>query len=225
MRFPFCYLAMGLLFSSLPTLWAGRNIVSLDGDWEFVKVKSLDEPIPASGWQRISVPGTLNGINYERAWFRKTINIPKEWKGSRILLRFGGVKFNSRVLVNGRNVGGCFNGYDAFELDITEAVDFGKRNEILVACHDWTGVFVGEKVDFASVRGNIELREVPKDRIISPIGGHYYQYGIWNSVYLLSVPSLYIKEALIRPSIREKQIKVDLKIVNAGREREEITVR
>jgi hypothetical protein len=225
MRYLVSLAACGLIFGSAPSLWAGRTMLSLDGEWEFVKVRSLDEPIPTSGWQKISIPGTLNGYDYERAWFRKKINIPREWQGSRLILRFGGVKYNSRVLVNGKNVGGCFNGYDAFELDITDSARFGMQNEILVGCHDWTGVFLGEKVDFAAAKGNIELREVPQDRIISPIGGHFSQYGIWNSVYLLALPSIYIKEALISPSIRQSRIRVDMKIVNMGNKNETITIK
>ncbi|MDW8026325.1 MAG: hypothetical protein RMK18_10755, partial [Armatimonadota bacterium] len=48
---------------------AQRQHVSLDGRWEFVRVKSLDEPPPVQGWQPIQVPGTIYGYNYERAWF------------------------------------------------------------------------------------------------------------------------------------------------------------
>ena len=214
-----------LCFTS--SLSASRMTVSLDGQWEFVKVSSLDEPPPSSGWQKMDIPGTLYGTNYERVWFRRTINIPKEWQNSRIILSFAGVKYNSRVLVNNRNVGGCFNGYDAFEIDVTDAVHFGGQNEILVGCHDWTGVFVGEKVDFTSsrARGRLELREVPRDRIISPIGGVFFRYGIWDSAYLLSIPQIYIKEVLIQPSICQNQVKVGVKIQNAGSKTERITLK
>lgn len=211
-----CFAVCGVLLL-VADVWAGRTIISLDGKWEFVKVPSLDEPLPTSGWQSINIPGTLYGYNYERAWFRRSIHIPREWSSQRLILRFGGVKYNSRVLVNRDYVGGCFNGYDAFELDITSAVRFGSDNELLVGVHDWTGVFVGEKVDFESARASgRDLRELPQDRIVSPIGGHYYQYGIWNSVYLLVVPRVYIKEVLIRPSIRRNTLEVEIKVTNTG---------
>lgn len=227
MQFLIGFVIWGLLFCFTTNLWAGRTMVSLDGKWEVVKVRSLDDPIPSSGWQEINIPGTLYGYNYERAWFRRKIFIPKEWSSSRIILRFGGVKYNSRVLVNGRNVGGCFNGYDAFELDITPAVRFGADNDLLVGVHDWTGVFVGEKVDFEAIQriSNIDLREVPQDRVISPIGGHYYQYGIWNSVYLLAVPGIYIKKTFIRPSIRQNKLEVEVQIANTQDKSANITLK
>lgn len=224
------FLSLSILVLFLWTVgncFGGRMMITLDGKWEFVKVRSLDDPIPTSGWQIINIPGTLYGYNYERAWFRRKFILPKEWSSQRIILRFGGVKYNSRVIVNGKNVGGCFNGYDAFELDITHAVRFGAENEILVGVHDWTGVFVGEKVDFEALQRarNIELREIPQDRVISPIGGHFYQYGIWNSVYLLAVPPVYIKETLIRPSIRQNKLEVEVKITNAGKEKQNIVLK
>lgn len=217
MKVFFCLATCGLLLSCMAS-WAGRFQLSLDGRWEFVKVGSLDDPLPTSGWQPINVPGTLYGFNYERAWFHRKFTLPQEWQGYRIILRFGGVKYNSRVLVNGKHVGGLFNGYDAFELDITSAVRFGEENDLLVGVHDWTGVFKGEEVNFAEAlaRGSVELREVPYDRVISPIGGHFANYGIWNSVYLLAVPPVHISEIFIRPSIRQKRLEVDVKITNSS---------
>ena len=48
-----------------------RQEVDLGGQWEFVKVKDLATGPPADGWKTMAVPGLLNGINYERAWFRR----------------------------------------------------------------------------------------------------------------------------------------------------------
>ena len=61
-------------------------------------------------------------------------------------IHFGGLKFNSRIFVNGKRVGGCFGGYRHFEVDVTEAVLFGRENQLLVGCHDRTGVFTSGKV-------------------------------------------------------------------------------
>ncbi len=194
-----------------------RQYVSLDGQWEFVRVKSLDAPPPTQGWQPIQIPGTIFGYNYERAWFRRKFFAPETWRHYRLILHFGGVKYNSRVFVNGKQVGGCFNGYDAFELDITDAVRFGAENELLVGVHDWTGVFVGEKVDFEKER-RPDLRETPQDRIIAPIGGRFADYGIWDSVTLKVVPPVHFAEVFIRPLVRQKRLEVDVWIVNATKE-------
>lgn len=194
-----------------------RLHISLDGQWEFIRVKSLDDQPPNQGWQPIQVPNTIFGYNYERAWFRRKFFVPEAWRHYRFILHFGGVKYNSRVFVNGKYVGGCFNGYDAFQLDITDAVRFGSENELLVGVHDWTGVFVGDRVDFEKER-RPDLRETPQDRVIAPIGGRFADYGIWDSVTLKVVPSVYFTEVFIHPLVRQKQLEVDVWIFNASRE-------
>lgn len=199
--------------------WGTRQEISLDGklDAARVKVKSLDDPLPTSGWQSFNVPGLLNGYNYERAWFRRKFTAPENWRGQKLFLHFGGVKFNSRVLINGKNVGGAFNGYDAFDVDISDAVRFGTENELAVGVHDWTGVFsTGAPVNFPQGLGSDALRGTPRDRILAPIGGYLTLYGIWDSVTLRVVPSVYIENIFARPLVSQNRLEVDVTITNAG---------
>ncbi len=209
------FLALALIAFAVLNANAQRLNLSLDGKWEFIRVKSLDEPPPIQGWQPIHVPGTIFGYNYERAWFRRKFFVPNNWQGLRLILHFGGVKYNSRIFVNGKYVGGCFNGYDAFEVDITNAVRFGAENELLVGVHDWTGVFVGPPVDFEKER-RPDLRETPQDRVIAPIGGRFADYGIWDSVTLKVVPQVHFAEIFIRPLVRKKRLEVDVVIANGS---------
>jgi hypothetical protein len=212
------------LFSLLITLFfpavvraVARQDVSLNGAWESVKVASLDNAPPGQGWQPIEVPGQLSGTNYERAWFRRSFNLPENWRGGRILLHFGGVKWNSRVLVNGRNVGGHFNGFDAFELDATDAVKFGAANELRVGVHDWTATFAPgtPRLDFSKATG-LGPRNVPKKQVIAPFGGHMGTYGIWDDVTLRLVSPLHVQSTFIRPSLKEKRLNVEVQLSGAA---------
>ena len=133
--------ALFTLASCLPGLAQPRHEVSLNGTWQVVKVKDLTAPPPADGWRPIEVPGYLDGYNYERAWFKRTFEVPAAMAGARIALYFGGVKYNSTLYVNGQKVGGTLNGFVPFECDITDAARVGQENEVLVGLHDWTGVF------------------------------------------------------------------------------------
>ena len=198
--------------------WGTRQEISLDGKWEYVKVKSLDDALPASGWQSFNVPGLLNGYNYERAWFRRKFNAPEQWRGQRLIIEFGGVKYNSRVLVNGKNVGGTFNGYDAFELDITDAVKLGAENELLIGVYDWTGIFAGAPMSFPSGMDMNVMRQTVRDRLIAPFGGQYWMYGIWDSVNLRIVAPTYIQTLFVRPLVQQNRLEVDATIVNAGQQ-------
>ena len=107
---PACTLAIVLLLAGLWPV-AARERVHLDGAWEHAKVSSLTYPPAVTHWQPITVPGYLHGYNHERAWFRRRFVLPASMAGHRIKLRFGGVKYNSSVWLNGTHVGGHFNGY------------------------------------------------------------------------------------------------------------------
>ena len=179
-------------------------------------MKSLDDAPPTTGWQAFNMPGLINGYDYERAWFRRKFNVAEQWWGQRVLLQFGGVKYNSRVLVNGKNVGGALNGYDAFELDITDAVKLGAENELRVGAYDWTGIFTGAPVTFPAGLGWDELRAVPRDRILAPIGGLFTLYGIWDSVTLRVVPAARVQSIFVRPLVQQNRLEVDVTIANTG---------
>src|SRR5512139_2633537 len=144
---------------------APRTELSLNGSWEYQVVRELLPPPTGEGWKPCNVPGVLRGYDYQRAWFRRSFTAPPAMRGKRLKLNFGGVKFNSQVVLNGKNVGGCFGGYEPFELDVTAAVRFDAPNELRVGCHDWTGVFVPGKVDFSRAGGGAEIRSIPNDKI------------------------------------------------------------
>lgn len=198
---------------SLPSS-AARDSLSLNGAWQFVKVQSLDSAPPASGWLDVEVPGTLQGHNYERAWFRRSFEAPESWQGQRVLLRFGGIKFDSRVFVNDIPAGGCFNGYDAFELDITDHVRLGARNELRVGVHDWTALFTGEKVTLPAKGDWTAIRRIPRDRVLAPIGGRYDFYGIWDGVDIVAAPPVHVTDCFVRSSVSRQRLGIETSIAN-----------
>ena len=120
-------------------------------------------PFPSSGQLAIHHRTRLPQRQPLRdAWYRRTFILPGSPAGSRIKLRFGGVKFDGRVWVNGVFVGGCLNGYDPFELDITQAALVGKDNELVVGLTDWTATFA-QPVDFNDLAPyeNLTTRRIP----------------------------------------------------------------
>ncbi|MFQ6133016.1 MAG: glycoside hydrolase family 2 protein, partial [Armatimonadota bacterium] len=204
-----------------PVLAQVRSEVLLSGDWEYQKVPDLSYPPPPGGWQPTTVPGYLSGTNYERAWFRRQLGVPRIAQGKRLKLRFLGVKYNSVVYVNGQKVGGHFGGHEMFEVDITSAAKAGRRNEILVGVHDWTGLF-NRRMDLEGDWNR--LRSAPTDAILAPIGGIYGSYGIWDDVYLLALPEVHIAQVFVKPSVRQGTLTVDLELHNEGAEFAQLTV-
>lgn len=191
-----------------------RQEVSLNGQWDCCLVEDLSIPAPKDGWRPCNVPGYLNGSDYQRAWFQRSFVVPAAMKGQRIKIHFGGVKYNSRVYVNGKDVGACFGGYQPFEVDVTDAVHFDRTNQLLVGCHDWTGIFTAGKVDFSRKQEWDRIRSVPRDKILAPIGGLYGLYGIWDDVTLRSRPAVYVKDLFIKPSVRRGELVVDYTVTN-----------
>lgn len=96
--------------------------------------------------QEIVVPfcpeSTLSGIAHtdfiESIWYHRTLEIPVEWRGKRVLLHFGGVDFECHVYIDGRHVGGHFGGSVSFWFDITHFVAAGSRFHLVVHAKDET---------------------------------------------------------------------------------------
>jgi len=65
-------------------------------------------------------------------WYRKTINIPASDVGRKISIEFDGVFRNSKVWVNGHYLGTEESGYNSFDYDITDVINYGGENTIAV---------------------------------------------------------------------------------------------
>ena len=103
-------------------IW-GDRIVDLPHDFMIGYDTSPDAPAgAASGYY----PGGL-GV------YTKAVEIPAEWEGERVLLRFDGAMMNATLEVNGSKVLLQHYGYAPFEADITSFVYFGEENRVTVA--------------------------------------------------------------------------------------------
>ena len=95
--------------------------------------------------QKIIVPfcpeSELSGVGVKdfmaAVWYRRTVSLPEEWAGKRILLHFGAVDYDTRVWVNGQDAGSHFGGYTGFTFEITDLLQPGE-NVITVYAEDDT---------------------------------------------------------------------------------------
>ena len=71
-------------------------------------------------------------------WYRRVLNIPASDAGRRLFLRFDGVYRDAVVALNGHYLGRNLSGYAPFEYDISDIVDYGASN-VLVVRVDATG--------------------------------------------------------------------------------------
>ena len=156
--------------------------LNLNGQWEF----AVDTP-DFSG-KTIQVPfcpeSSLSGVKEHYAegtalWYRRRVILPEGFNRGQVLLHIGAADQVAEVSVNGKMLLRHEGGYEAFTVDITEALL--PENEITVCCRD----------DLNDQTFPYGKQVLPEKR-----GGMWYTpvSGIWQSVWLESVPETYIRK-------------------------------
>jgi beta-galactosidase len=67
--------------------------------------------------------------------YTKFVDIPKDWEGENVGLKFDGAMMNITVDINGCKVGSQHYGYAPFYVDLTDYVTFGEPNRITINCN------------------------------------------------------------------------------------------
>ncbi|MFV0520848.1 MAG: sugar-binding domain-containing protein [Mangrovibacterium sp.] len=150
-----CIWASGSTMAQIPLTHQtkARKTINLDKGWSFIQedVKGAEAlKFKDKHWQKLDVPhdwsieGTFDrdepsgrGGGYLPTgigWYRKQLEIPKEYADKKIYVHFDGVMSHSTVYVNGKEVGSRDYGYSAFQYDITKYLAPGKKNVIAVRC-------------------------------------------------------------------------------------------
>ena len=174
------------------------SFICLNGLWDFEITESNE--IPSEFTEKILVPfpveSSLSKIGRavskkDKLFYRRTFVLPEGFIKDRVLLRFGAVDRFARIYFNGEAMGVHNSGYLPFFADITEKLKEGE-NEIIV-----------EVIDNLS---NI----YPYGKQKKKRGGMWYTpvSGIWQTVWLESVPKDYIENIRIRPTMDSVEIEV-----------------
>jgi beta-galactosidase len=146
----------------VPTFeWQPRPRIDLDGPWLVERVTldidltmtsretSLDEIEAAAagrqlpdhddgGWELLEVPGTLNGPpdgEEGGAWYRQHFDVPEDWAGQSVTIRFGSANYVADVWLNGTWLGYHEGGSTPFAFAAREALRAGEENVLAVRVH------------------------------------------------------------------------------------------
>ncbi len=186
--------------------------LNLNGLWQLAFAKK-DDPVPTGKElpERILVPfpveSALSGVmkHADRLWYRRLVTVPKEWAGQRLLLHFGAVDWETKVWVNGKEIGKHRGGYDAFTFDITDALKEGGEQELIVGVWDPT-----------------DAGTQPRGKQVNKPRGIFYTptTGIWQTVWLEPVPRVSINDLRMLPDIDLKQLKIGVGFTVLGERRE-----
>ncbi|HEU0034966.1 MAG TPA: glycoside hydrolase family 2 TIM barrel-domain containing protein [Kofleriaceae bacterium] len=162
---------------------------SLDGPWEFTYDDDArwSEPRAVVFDRQIRVPyppeSTASGVGdqgfHPVCWYRRTVDVPKERAGQRVLVHFGAVDYAARVWANGQLVAEHRGGHTPFHADVTDALASRDKLELVVRVED-------DPHDLAQPRGKQDWLE----------RSHEIWYprttGIWQTVWVETVPTTHL---------------------------------
>jgi len=176
------------------------SYLNLNGRWEYAITDSAEHPVDWDG--DILVPfspeAELSGVGRQllpgrHLWYRRTLRIPIGFAEDRVLLHFGAVDQDCVVYLDGVRVGGHSGGFLPFCIDLGSALSD-------VAEHVLTVDVVDVSDTSHRSRGKQALRR----------GGIWYtaQSGIWQTVWLESVPAVHVQRLDIRPLLADATVEV-----------------
>ncbi|MEP6673674.1 MAG: glycoside hydrolase family 2 TIM barrel-domain containing protein [Ferruginibacter sp.] len=150
----------------------------LPGGLEYADNNDFDD----AAWQHVNLPHTWNAADpfdddetYERGigWYRKTIEIDRQFENKKIFLFFEGVNQVTDVYVNGAFAGQHKGGYTAFSIDITAFLNWKNNNKNLIA---------------------VQVNNA-HDNFIAPLSVGYALYGgIYRNAWIIATDKLHYKE-------------------------------
>ncbi|WP_299668307.1 glycoside hydrolase family 2 TIM barrel-domain containing protein [uncultured Polaribacter sp.] len=123
-----------------------RARLNFDKNWKFIQqdvTGAQNVKFDDASWRKLNVPhdwsiegeyhkenpmaGTAGYLPAGFGWYRKTIEVPKAWKGKHVAIAFDGVFMNSTVWANGIKLGTRPYGWISFAYDISEIVENSKE--------------------------------------------------------------------------------------------------
>lgn len=182
-----------------------QSYLCLNGFWDY-KIER-NGSIVSQG--KINVPyspeSDLSGVLYQVKGgdvltYQRTFTLPKDFNEGVVLLNFGACDQETTVYVNGEKVGENYGGYLPFTFDITAQLKDGENTLKVVVLDDANSDIYG--------RGKQTYKR----------GGIWYTAtsGIWQTVFLESVPKNYIRSIKLTPDYDEKTLKVTADTVGSG---------
>ncbi|NQT79500.1 MAG: beta-glucuronidase [Candidatus Aminicenantes bacterium] len=148
----------------------------------------------------INVPfcpeSSLSGVGYKdfipAMWYQRSLFIPTEWEGKKIILHFGAVDYETEAFIDRKSVGKHYGGTSSFCFDITPFVSSGGTYSLVVYVLD---------DNRSGVQPSGKQCPAFKSR-----GCHYTRTtGIWQTVWMEAVSEYGLKSCLIIPDLDQKQ--------------------
>jgi beta-galactosidase len=170
--------------------------LDLPHDWAVELPFVRDESLQSHGYKPLGrkYPETSVG------WYRRTFDIPAEGRGRRVSLQFDGAFRDVLIFLNGFFIGRNDNGYAPFVFDVTDFLNYGGKN-------------------FLVVRADASFGD----------GWFYEGAGIYRHVWLTKTDALHLGqwESYVRPDLKGAAVTLNLGTIvqNQGAKTETARVR
>lgn len=182
--------------------FARDSYITLNGKWDYAIMRK-SENFEGAYQGKILVPfspesllsglpeGTMVTPN-DVLYYHRTFNVPDGFIKAHTLIHFDAVDFECKITLNGINVGEHRGGYMPFAIDVSSAIRKGENDIRLVV------------TDPSDTSYHTHAKQAIKR------GGIWYtpQSGIWQSVWLESMPEVYLKDVTIVPDIDNDLLKL-----------------
>lgn len=191
--------------------------IDLSGEWEIytnfsAPIEQIEVISTIEIWSKISVPGCWEQLERDKksdgpVWYRKRFTVPEDWTGKPSAILFEGVNYYCEVWLNGQKVGSHEGGWNGFQLEISQAIQYSESNELLVKVYKQ-----GEKYPVRECLAGF----IPDVGVIFG--------GIWKPVTLQLLPTITVEDIFIKPNIREKNVEIEFDIQNHRLKVQTITI-
>ncbi|MEQ1828280.1 MAG: sugar-binding domain-containing protein [Pirellula sp.] len=176
---------------------------NLNGKWDYTITADDQRQIPTDWTGKILVPFSLESklggvgrllLENEALWYRRTFNATPA-SAKKLLLHFEAVDYRCEAFVNGKSVGQHQGGHTPFSFDVSEFIKPGENTLVLRVEDDTEGY---------QLRGK---------QVINAHGIWYTQVsGIWQTVWLETVPHVYVEDLKISTDSATGTIDIKTKV-------------
>ncbi len=191
-----------------------RARLELSGSWQLAfdpRAEGVRAGWPEGRWpedrsEQVQVPAIWNVIYPDAegvGFYRKVFNVPSEWQGRVLHLRFGGASYRAEVWLNGVYVGSHEGAYTPFEFDVTSLVRVGSENQLVVR--------VAALSKTTDVDGMV-LQQSPA----SKQSWYFTHGGLWGEVYLEALPLISCRSVSVEPDLHREMVLVEVAAGNGG---------
>jgi beta-galactosidase/beta-glucuronidase len=194
-----------------PNLVREQSWINLNGSWQFEldlsrsgRSRNLQSSRQLQG--EIQVPfapeSKLSGVGFldfiPALWYRKDLSVPEHWQGRRTLLHVGACDYSATVFLDGKELATHCGGYTPFTVELTAGLAGRSEASLTIYAED-------------DVRSGSQAKG-KQSHVYESVGWDYTRTtGIWQTVWLESVPNDYIRQVRITPQLQTGTVLVEVR--------------